>query len=241
MRTPARALLPVALTALLSGCAGSTPVAVPAGDRSPTGGATSEPSEPSARASATPTVPRPSPSRQAGSPAAPAASPSPSPVAATPGYGGPEDPLVPRPALESPAPLGAPTCQAPDLSVMDADAIVTPSSVRAVFAVRTTGGDCQLLGFPEVELRGVGGAVLPVSVRRGGFGLPAEQPAAVSLSRATSVSFQVATDRTGDCTQAESIVVRLPGSGGPLTTATELRVCGGAVGLSPVERGGSDH
>ena len=241
MQMPARALLPVALTALLTGCADSAPVAEPAGDRTPTGSASSEPS---ARASATPTAPRPSdgptaPTRPTGSPAVPTASPS--SVAPSPAGKGPEDPLVPRPALESPAPLGAPTCRAADLSVVDADAIVTPRYVRAVFVVRTTGGDCQLLGFPTVELRGAGGAVLPVSVRRGGFGLPAEQPAAVSLSRTTSVSFQVATNRAGNCTQAASIVVRLPGSGGPLTTPTELRVCGGAVGLSPVERGGSDH
>ncbi len=238
MRTP---LLLAGLALVLTACSNdATPVADPV---------TRPVTDPAAVPSASPSpVPEPSAEPSAELPAELPSEPAPvpSPVGTSssrpsPVPSGPEDPLVPRPALESPAPLGAPTCQAGDLSVVDADAIVTPSAVREVFVVRTLGGDCQLNGFPEVELRGANGAALPVTVRRGGFGLPSEQPTAVSLSRDTSVSFQVATDRSGDCTQAETIVVRLPGSGGSLTTATYLQVCGGAVGLSPVERGGSDH
>lgn len=239
MRTP---LLLAALALVLTACSdGATPVATAP---TPVTGPTAVPVVPPTTEPST--QPRPEPASQPGSQpeSEPSSEPSTVPTPATspsPVPSGPEDPLAPRPALESPAPLGAPTCQAGDLSVVDADAIVTPSTVREIFVVRTSGPQCQLLGYPEVELRGAGGAALPVRVGRGGYGLPAEQPAAVSLSRDTSVSFQVATDRSGDCTQAETVVVRLPGSAGPLTTETYLLVCGGAVGLSPVERGGSDH
>lgn len=191
---------------------------------SPTPAPTPSASPPPASTSASPT---------------PATSPSASATAAptmTPGPEEPPDPLSPEPPLETAPPAGQPTCRAADLLVVDADAVISQTAVQELFVVRTTGPDCQLNGYPAVVLRDAAGVALPVTYQRGGFGLAAEQPATVTLSRGTSVSFTVATGRAGTCADAASAVVTLPGAGGPVSAPTALAVCEGSAGLSPVRR-----
>jgi hypothetical protein len=153
----------------------------------------------------------------------------------------PADPLSPRPGLESPAPLGQPTCKGPAVTVTDADTLVTPQYKREIFVLRTNGPACQLEGYPKVVLRGADGRALAVTARHGGFGLPPEKPAAATLSRTTSLSFALATARDGSCTDVTAVDVTLPGTTTVHRTATELRVCGSSVGLSPVHRQGDDE
>lgn len=163
-----------------------------------------------------PTAPAPSGSR----PATPAGS-SPTPDL--------EDPLSPRPALESPAPLGQPTCEPSRVTVTDADAVIT-EQVEEVFVLRTSGPPCQLQGFPAVTLLDAAGRALRVPLTTADA-----DPAPVSLSATTSLSFTLTTGRSGDCAQAASVRVVLPGTTRPVTAATELVACGG-VEIGPVAR-----
>lgn len=161
--------------------------------------------------------PAPSPSR---TPTAtpPAASPTPA-----------DDPLSPRPAIESPAPLGQPTCDPATVTVTDADAVIT-DRVRAVYVLRTAGRPCQLQGFPDVQLLDEQGRDLRVRTTRTG-----DVPRPVTLSAGTSLSFSLTTDRDGTCRQAAALRVTLPGTRGPLSATTDLRACG-VVEIGPVGR-----
>ena len=107
--------------------------------------------------------------------------------------------------------------------------------------MRTTGPDCQLKGYPSVSLLDAAGRALPAKVARSGYDLSDKAPAVVTLSRATSVSFFVATSRDGACEQAATLVTTLPGSGAPLRASTPMQVCDGAVGVTPVRRLVDDH
>ncbi|MGB8652509.1 MAG: hypothetical protein WCD35_17815 [Mycobacteriales bacterium] len=197
-----------------------------------------------ARTAAEPTVAAPAPTTAAPTPAVPTVpTQPPSPVrettapAATASAGEtPADPLSPKPALESAPPPGQPTCRAAAVDVVDADAVVTKDAVQEVFVLRVTGPDCQLKGWPTVQLLGADGRPLAVQVRHGGFGLPAEQPRVTTLSRTTSASFVVATGRNGSCADAATVVLQLPGVPGTRKVATAMSVCAGAAGLSPVGR-----
>jgi hypothetical protein len=123
------------------------------------------------------------------------------------------------------------------VTVTDADT-VTPrgASYRAeVYVLRTTGSPCQLMGYPSV-------VVSEARVSHGGQGLPAETVKPYTLSRATSLSFALATARTGaSCTDATTITVTLPGTNQPKQVATTLRVCDHKLGASPVHRLGDDE
>lgn len=224
------------LALVLSGCSDAATDPLPRAAATPataaTPAATATPASSPDAAPPTVSTPAAVPSPE---PSLPVALPAPLPSR------GPADPLVPRPGLESPAPLGEPTCRAQDLSMVDADAIVTPETVHEVFVLRTTGPECQLEGFPQLQLRDAGGTPLALTVTRNGFGLPVEQAEPFSLSRSTSLSFRVASPRGGTCRPVASIVATLPGAGGPLTAESFLTACGDTVGVSPVERGGSDH
>ncbi len=155
------------------------------------------------------------------------------------GEGGPAAPPTvdpSRPPVETAPPAGQPSCKAADLTVNDADAVITAGSVQELFVVRTSGPDCQLQGYPDVVLRGAGDAPLAVTYTQGGGGLPALETTVVTLSRSTSLSFRIATPRTGGCVSASSISVRLPGTDGDLVTTTSLSVCQSKAGISPVGR-----
>jgi hypothetical protein len=169
------------------------------------------------------------PGQQAG-PSTPASGP----AASTTTEPGPEDPLSPRPAIESPAPLGGPTCASADLTLDDADAVVDREWVE-VFLLRTSGGPCQLLGRPDVTLLDESGRELAIPVVAG-----AARPSPVSLNKATSVTFTLTTARTGRCLTAASVVVVLPGDATPLRTATSLTVCD-QVTVGPIERRQDDE
>lgn len=145
----------------------------------------------------------------------------------------PEDPLSPRPALESPAPLGQPDCDAAALTVTDADAVVDDTTWTEIFVVRTTGAPCQLEGFPEVTLRAEDGQELVASPV--GHVTPT-----LTLSRGTSVSFVLVTGRSGTCTPTTSLRVLLPGTHATLTATTTLAVCG-RLEVHPVERRADDE
>lgn len=173
-------------------------------------------------------TPTPGPSATPTAPAAPSALRTTSPA--------PVDPLSPRPALESPPPLGRPACAAAALSVVDADAVTTASSLEEVFAVRTSGPDCQLEGYPMLSFTGPDGRPLTVKVDRGGHGLRPSTPLPVTLSRSTSVSFGVATARSGSCQATSRVAVTLPATGRALSAATSMQVCGGSVGVTPIQR-----
>ncbi len=146
----------------------------------------------------------------------------------------------PSPGAEtSPAP-GASSCAPKDLTLTDADTVVTQHDREQVFVLRTTGPDCGLSGYPTVTLRDAAGKPLLVTYSRGGFGLSTAPAAALTLSRATSASFSVATSRVSPCADAATISVVLPGTSTPLTARTTARVCQGRAGLSPVRRLNAD-
>ena len=236
-RTRRAACLPLLVLALGGCSADPRPVrALPA----PT--TTTTPAPPTAPVSPDPLPPAAAPAT-APPPAAPvpAATRSAAPPAPDPVLEGPDDPLVPEPALEvAPAP-GLPACEAAALSLADADVVYGADTVRELFTLRTSGPDCQLpAGYPAARLLGTDGApVAPVA--QGGLGLPAAGADPVTLSRATSLSFFLATARDGPCTPAAELVVALEGAGGELRSATAMQVCGGALGVGPVQRLADDE
>jgi hypothetical protein len=232
---PRAALTGAVLCALaLTGCSDDDGGGDGSGEGLPTAPVTITSSSPSA--SVTTITPSPLPSITLPGTPAPTTS-APATVTAPPSTEAPVDPLTPRPPLETAPPTGQPLCDSQDLTVVDADAIIDATAVRELFVVRTSGPDCQLTGYPTVQLRDARGAVLPATYRPGGFGLPNERPAPHTLSKGTSISFVVATGRTGaSCREAATIRVRLPGTSALLTTTTAFRVCDEAVGLSPLRR-----
>jgi hypothetical protein len=161
--------------------------------------------------------------------ATPTRTPSAAPTTSAPAVQ-PLDPLSPKPALESPAPLGRPACRATDLTVTDADLLASGSTLQEVFALRTSGRACQLRGWPAVRLLRADGTAIALQARRVGTAR------AVTLSRATSLSFVLGTPRTGACEDAATVVVRLPGTDRDLRAATSMQVCAGSVQVGPVER-----
>ena len=241
IRTRRRLTLPLALGVLglgLSACSGSGATArdsgtAAAGSTSTAGtpsGPSGSPTAPTAGASTRPTA---TPSARSTASSGPRATTTPA---------GPVDPLASSVPLETaPAPAGLPTCRAGDLSVSDADAVYTADSVQELFTVRTRGTDCQLQGYPEVQLLDAAGAALPATVGRGGAGLPAPSAQPLSLSRATSLSFFVSTARDGACSPASAATVTLPGSGGPVRAVTTMQVCAGAFAVGPVQRLGDEE
>lgn len=158
---------------------------------------------------------------------APSPSPSLSPTSSPTPFS--EDPLSPRPAIESPAPLGQPVCDPAAVTVTDADAVIT-DRVEEIFVLRTRGRACQLEGFPGVALLDADGRELAVRVTNS-----AQRPEPVTLSSGTSLSFSLTTGRTGSCLQAASVRVVLPGTTTRVTANTELRACG-TVQTSPMQR-----
>jgi hypothetical protein len=118
----------------------------------------------------------------------------------------------------------------------DADAVTTDQAVHELFILRTAGTPCQLDGWPTVTLLDSAGKALPVAVRHGGFGLDTTSPRAVTLSSDTSLSFFVATGRSGSCVPASTLRVTLPGTSIPLSATTSMSVCNSAAGVSPVQR-----
>jgi hypothetical protein len=173
-------------------------------------------------------TPLPTPSPTPTVSLAPSATLSPTPSATAPE-------VVPS-GSESPAPLGQPACTAAAVTITDADT-VTPrgASYRAeVYVLRTTGAPCQLMGYPSVQAAGA-------TVTRGGSGLPAETAKPYTLSRTTSLSFALATGRTGSCEDLTRITVRLPGTSLSKGVPTDLHVCDHRLGVSPVHRMGDDE
>ena len=208
----------------LGGCSSASPSAAGPSAAVPTSAA------PTTDAPVLPTAPAPLMSTPTARPATP------TPVRSTPVA--PNDPLSPAPALESPAPTGQPTCRPAALTLVDADQLTGSASVREVFALRTTGAACQLQGYPVVRLLDASGATLPVTYRHGGYALSAAGAVPVTLSRDTTASLELGTGRTGTCRDVATVVVTLPGTTTALRTRTGFRVCGGAVGVSPVLRRG---
>jgi hypothetical protein len=166
--------------------------------------------------------------------AAPTATPSSGPTATTPPPE-PVDPLSPQPALESAAPLGQPTCRAATLTVTDADLLTSGSELQEVFAIRTTGPACQLRGWPAVRVLRADGTAIALQARRVGTAR------AVTLTRATSVSFVLGTPRGGSCEDAATLIARLPGTDRDLRTSTTMQVCGASLRVGPVERRQDDE
>ena len=158
----------------------------------------------------------------------PVVTPSPTPSAT------PTVPAVVPTGSESPAPVGQPTCQAPAVTVTDADTVVKPGYRAEVYVLRTTGRACQLSGYPTVSVAGA-------AVTRGGEGLPAEAPRAYTLTPGTSLSFALATGRSGSCTDRGAMTVILPGTTQRKAVTTDLQVCNGRLGVSPVHRLGDDE
>ena len=185
--------------------------------------ACSGPSTPAAAPSAGPTtavpqVTTPPPSTAPTASATPRATPSPSPTA----------------VVESSAPPpGGPTCQAKDLTLTDADTLVTQQNREQVYVIRTTGPTCTLQGYPTVTLLDASGKAIPARYGHGGYGQAPSSPTPLSLSRGTSVSFSVSTPRTGTCLTATTIVAGVPGT---LRASTTARVCGGVAGVSAIRR-----
>ena len=153
---------------------------------------------------------------------------------------GPVDPLSPRPAVESPAPTGsAPICEGERLTVTDANLLADEHELQEVFVVRTSGPACVLQGWPAVTLLGPDNAPIPATQRRTGTATT------VSLDRATSLSFILATPRSQACRDVGTVAVRLPGTDRTIRAQTTMQVCDGSLTVSPVERRtddeGSEH
>lgn len=140
----------------------------------------------------------------------------------------------PTAVVESSAPPpGAPTCQAKDLTLTDADTLVTQQNREQVYVIRTTGATCTLQGYPTVTLLDGSGKAIPARYSHGGYGQAPSSPTPLSLSRGTSVSFSVSTPRAGSCLTAATIVAALPGT---LRASTTARVCSGVAGVSAIRR-----
>jgi hypothetical protein len=90
------------------------------------------------------------------------------------------------------------------------------------------------MGYPYVLVSGT-------TVTRGGSGLPAETAKPYTLSRTTSLSFALATGRTGSCEDLTEITVTLPGTRTSKAVPTNLHVCDHKLGVSPVHRVGDDE
>jgi hypothetical protein len=173
----------------------------------------------------------------------PSSTPTPEPVVTTPApvrtspkpVQTPSDPLSPRPPLETAPAPGNPRCQPETLSVVDADQLSSATATQEVFALRTSGPDCQLTGFPSLEFRDSTGAPLVVTVTHGGYGASSGPAKVTTLSKATSASFVVGTPRSGRCVAAARVIVGVPG-GGTVTASTTLSVCAGKAGVSPIGR-----
>ena len=179
------------------------------------------------------TTPAPSPT-----PAATRAVPVPTlvPSSAAPSPSASPSAVPTAPPRETPPPPGAPTCKPGNLTLTDADTLVTQRYREQVFVLRTSGPDCGLSGYPTVNLKGDAGKAPAVTYSRGGFGLSTAPAAPLTLSRTTSASFSLATSRTSPCTEAATISVLLPGTSAPLVARTTARVCQGRAGLSSVRR-----
>jgi hypothetical protein len=120
------------------------------------------------------------------------------------------------------------------VSIVDADTVVKPAYRAEVYVLRTSGPACQLEGYPGIAVSGV-------TVSHGGQGLPPETVRAYTLSRTTSLSFALATARSGSCAERATVTVTLPGTSTPRRVATSLRVCNGRLGVTPVHRLGDDE
>ena len=240
--TLCRPVLGLAVTALaagLTGCSGDAPTISPVAATPPPSAVLAPSTSPAVPPTTAPATgaPRSTSSAEAPTTAAPRTAAAPTTTAAEQ----PDDPLEEKPALESAPPPGLPTCRAGALTVTDADAVYTDAAVQELFTIRTTGPDCQLEGYPTVSLLDEAGRELPAKVRRNGYGMHDDPPEVVTLSKATSVSFFVATSRDGDCQQAATLVTTLPGTGAALRASTPMQVCGAAVGVTPVRRLIDDH
>ncbi len=196
----------------------------------------SDPVRPAASAVPSSSNPEPVPLDPGASPptAAPSASRSSPGRPTTPA--GPADPLASRRPLETPPPVGVPPCRPADLTVTDADTVYDPDAVRELFVLRTRGADCQLpAAYPSARLLdGAGGTVAQAA--QGGPGLPPPGSTPLTLSARTSLSFFLVTRRDGSCTPAAQLQVVLPGTSTALTAATGAQVCGGLLGVGPVQR-----
>jgi hypothetical protein len=117
------------------------------------------------------------------------------------------------------------------VTITDADTVTKASYRAEIYTLRTTGAPCELMGYPSVVVNGA-------TVTHGGEGLPAEVPQAYTLSRSTTLSFALATSRTGTCRDETAITVTLPGTTTPKGVATTLHVCNGRLGVTPVHRAG---
>ena len=231
---PALCLAVTALAVGLTGCSADGPTI------SPVAATSTPPAVEVAPTTSAPTAPSVAPTTSAPRATSAPAATAP-PVATTTAPEEPDDPLVEKPGLDSAPPPGLPTCRAGALTVTDADAVYTDTAVQELFTIRTTGPDCQLKGYPTVALLDEAGRELPAKVRRNGYGMPDDAPEVVTLSKATSVSFFVATSRDGDCQQAATLVTTLPGTGAALRASTPMQVCDAAVGVTPVRRLVDDH
>jgi hypothetical protein len=120
------------------------------------------------------------------------------------------------------------------VTVTDADTVVKPGYRAEVYVLRTRGPACQLSGYPTVTVAGA-------TVTRGGEGLPPESPKAYTLTAGTSLSFALATGRSGSCTDRTAMSVILPGTTQRKAVTTDLQVCNGRLGVSPVHRLGDDE
>ncbi|MCU1587028.1 MAG: hypothetical protein JWN31_521 [Frankiales bacterium] len=185
-------------------------------------------SSPSPAAIQTPVTDSPTPGATSAAPSAAPTSASPSP-----------DELSPKPPLESAPPLGRPVCKGSALTVADADSLVDPQSTREVYAIRTSGPDCQLQGYPSVTFQDSSGRSLAVAVTHSGFGVPAGKAQPVTLSRSTSLSFEIGSARTGACANVTHVTVTLPGTSPAHRVSSQWQVCAGKAAVSPVLRRGN--
>lgn len=190
------------------------------------GSATNTGTSPSVTATTPAAPPRPHRPLRSRFPPSSSVAPSPSPV--------------PTAARETPPPPEAPTCKPANLTITDADTVVTQQYREQVFVLRTTGPDCALSGYPTVTFSGDTGKALAVTYSRIGFGLSTVPATPLTLSRTTSASFSPATSRASPYLDAATISVVLPGTSPPLMARTTARVCQGRAGLSPVRRLNAD-
>jgi hypothetical protein len=146
-----------------------------------------------------------------------------------------DDPLSPRPAIESAVPRGQATCTAAALTVTDADLLASDAALQEVFAIRTSGSPCQLVGWPDVTLLGPGDRRVTVTTSRDG------SATAETLSRDTSLSFVLGTPRSSSCQDVSTVVVRLPGTSRDLRTSTTMQVCDASLSVGPVQRRQDDE
>jgi hypothetical protein len=139
---------------------------------------------------------------------------------------------------------GPVSCDARTLTARIASTSAAAGHARLVIAVRNTGPECSVTGYPDVTLlAGPGGTALPTrTTTDGDVSFPSVKPREVVLRSGGEASFDLGYSRvpSGDtsCVSAAAVRIALPRVTNPVEVKADVDACGGGhVAVSPVVAG----